>query len=128
MSGFRVPRKILKEAVGAYVNGRWVAGARSIGSTSASCQPIVVGQDLKALPEGRHVSDFIKFYTNDKLQLAADGEGTQPDIIVFNGYGFEIVSEFVNQNAVISHYKYVAVKIFKFTTDSDWTTGVLKRP
>jgi hypothetical protein len=87
-----------------------------------------MGQDLKALPEGRHVSDFVKIYTGDKLQLAADGEEVQPDIIVNGGYGFEIVSEFQNQSAVIPHYKYIAVKIFKFTTDSDWTTGVLKRP
>lgn len=125
---FRTSKKILRESTGAYLNGRWVAGARSVTTTLASVQPIVVGQDLKALPEGRHVSDFVKFYTGDKLQLAADGEGVQPDIIVQGGYGFEIVSEFQNQNAVIPHYKYIAVKIFKFTTDSDWTTGVLKRP
>jgi hypothetical protein len=125
---FRTAKKLLRESTGAYASGRWVAGARSVTVTLASVQPVVMGQDLKALPEGRHVSDFVKFYTGDKLQLTADGEGIQPDIIVNAGYGYEIVSEFQNQNAVIPHYKYIAVKVFKFTTDSDWLTGILKRP
>jgi hypothetical protein len=110
------------------VNGVWVAGTKSTLSTSASLQPVIIGQDLQALPEGRHLSDFIKIYTDDRLSVTADGEGVQPDIIVHEGYGYELVSIFANRSNVINHYKYVAAKVFKFTTTADWLSGALKRP
>ena len=128
MSSFRKQKDVLREAVGAYTNGNWTPGARSTTNTMASAQPVVMGQDLQALPEGRHLSDFAKFYTDDRLQVTADGEGVQPDILVHEGYGYELTSIFTNQSGVISHYKYIGAKVFKFTTTSDWTSGALKRP
>ena len=109
------------------MNGTWVPGARSDTATLASVQPVVIGQDLQALPEGRHLSDFIKLYTSDRLLVTADGEGVQPDIVVFDGYGYELVSSAPYQSGVISHYKYTAVRIFKFTSVADWLSGVLVR-
>lgn len=128
MSSFRKLKTVLREAVGSYLNGNWSAGARSTLTTMASAQPVVMGQDMQSLPEGRHLSDFVKFYTADRLKVTADGEGVQPDIIAHEGYGYELVSIFANQSAVISHYKYIGAKVFKFTTDSNWTSGALKRP
>lgn len=125
---FRKLKDVLREAAGAYTNGVWVAGARSAVTTLASVQPVVMGQDMHALPEGRHLSDFVKLYTNDKLNVTADGEGVQPDIIIHEGYGYELVSIFANQSGVISHYKYIGAKVFKFTTTADWLSGALKRP
>lgn len=125
---FRKAKTILSEGVGTYVSGNWAPGARTAGTVMASAQPVVMGQDLHALPEGRHLSDFAKFYSDTRLKVTADGEGVQPDIIVHEGYGYELVSIFANQSGVISHYKYIGVKVFKFTTTSDWTSGVLKRP
>lgn len=125
---FRKEKTLLRESAGTYTRGVWAPGTRSTLTTMASAQPVVMGQDLQALPEGRHLSDFAKFYTNDRLQVTADGEGVQPDIIVHEGYGYELVSIFANQSAVISHYKYIGAKVFRFTTDSDWTSGALKRP
>jgi hypothetical protein len=87
-----------------------------------------MGQDMHALPEGRHLSDFVKLYTNDKLNVTADGEGVQPDIVIHEGYGYELVSIFANQSGVINHYKYVGSKVFKFTITADWLSGALKRP
>ena len=92
MSSFRKSKTLLRESAGTYTNGVWVPGARSNTTTMASAQPVVMGQDLQALPEGRHLSDFAKFYTNDRLQVTADGEGVQPDILVHEGYGYELVS------------------------------------
>ena len=125
---FRKLKDILREAAGTYMNGVWAPGARSALTTLASVQPVVMGQDMHALPEGRHLSDFVKLYTNDKLNVTADGEGVQPDIIIHEGYGYELVSIFANQSGVISHYKYVGSKVFKFTTTADWLSGALKRP
>lgn len=125
---FRKLKDVLREAAGTYTNGVWAAGARSAVTTLASVQPVVMGQDMHALPEGRHLSDFVKLYTNDKLNVTADGEGVQPDIIIHEGYGYELVSIFANQSGVISHYKYIGSKVFKFTTTADWLSGALKRP
>lgn len=125
---FRKLKDILREAAGTYTNGVWAPGARSALTTLASVQPVVMGQDMHALPEGRHLSDFVKLYTNDKLNVTADGEGVQPDIIIHEGYGYELVSIFANQSGVISHYKYIGVKVFKFTSTADWLSGALARP
>ena len=125
---FRKLKDILREAAGTYKNGVWAPGARSAVTTLASVQPVVMGQDMHALPEGRHLSDFVKLYTNDKLNVTADGEGVQPDIIIHEGYGYELVSIFANQSGVISHYKYIGSKVFKFATTADWLSGALKRP
>lgn len=125
---FRKLKDILREAAGTYTNGVWAHGARSAVTTLASVQPVVMGQDMHALPEGRHLSDFVKLYTNDKLNVTADGEGVQPDIIIHEGYGYELVSIFANQSGLISHYKYIGAKVFKFTTTADWLSGALKRP
>jgi hypothetical protein len=127
MSQFRTSHQLLTESSGAYVSGTWVAGSRTSGTFLASVQPVMVGQDMQALPEGRHMSDFVKVYTDDRLKVTADGEGVQPDIVVFQGYGYELVSMFQYQSNVISHYKYIGVKVFKFTNTSDWTSGVLQR-
>lgn len=125
---FRKSKDVLREAAGTYTNGVWAPGARSALTTLASVQPVVMGQDMHALPEGRHLSDFVKLYTNDKLNVTADGEGVQPDIIIHEGYGYELVSIFANQSGVISHYKYIGSKVFKFTTTADWLSSALKRP
>ena len=125
---FRKQKDILRESVGTYTKGKWAPGARSALTTLASAQPVVMGQDLHAMPEGRHLSDFIKIYTSDRLRVTADGEGVQPDILVHEGYGYELVSIFTNQSGVINHFKYIGVKVFKFTTTADWLSGALKRP
>lgn len=125
---FRKPKAVLRESVGTYTNGNWAPGARSATTTMASAQPVVMGHDLHALPEGRHLSDVVKFYTSDRLQVTADGEGVQPDIVVHEGYGYELISIFANQSGVISHYKYIGMKVFKFTSTADWLSGALMRP
>jgi hypothetical protein len=127
MSRFRTARTAFRESAGNYVDGKWVAGSRSVITTLASIQPIVMGQDMQALPVGRHSSDYIKVYSSDKLQITADGTGIQPDIIIFFDFGYEIVSSFANQSNIINHYKYIAVKTVQFTSNADWLNGTTKR-
>jgi hypothetical protein len=119
---------VLREALGVYTAGVFVAGVKSSFSSMMSVQPVVLGRDLQVLPEGRSMNDFVKLYTSDKLQTAAESEGLQPDIIVHEGYGYAIISAEANQSGVVSHYKYIASKIFKYTSSADWVSGALKRP
>ncbi|MGL6013403.1 MAG: hypothetical protein ACRC0J_18150 [Shewanella oncorhynchi] len=128
MSTFRKQFTVLGEDTGAYVDGIWMPGLRLVSLIQASVQPLAMGKDMDALPDGRHMSDFVKIYTSTKLRTTADGEGAQPDIIVFDGYCFEILSIDKNQSNVISHYKYTASKAFKFTSDAEWQSGALVRP
>lgn len=124
---FRQPRTILSETAGTYVNGVWVAGTRSVSTVMASIQPIVMGQDMAALPEGRRISDFVKIYTGVNLKVTDDGDGIQPDFIVHDGQCFELVSRYANQNRIIPHYKYIAVRQMKFTSEAEWLNGTIKR-
>jgi hypothetical protein len=124
----RKVKTLLTEAAGTYTSGVWVRGTRTDTTVTCSAQPVVQGQDLNPMPEGRHMSDFAKFYSSTRLKVAADGEGIQPDIIVHEGYGYEIVSLDTNQSDVINHYKYIGVKVFKFTDTAAWAAGTLARP
>ncbi len=128
MSSFRKNFLVLREGLGAYVNGKWIGGTRTTLNILASAQPVVMGQDMQILPQGRHLSDYKKIYTDDKLNLATQDENIQSDIFVFEGYGYELISFFANQSDVINHYKYIASRVIKFTSINDWLTGVLKRP
>lgn len=128
MSGFRTYRLILTEAPGTYVNGLWVRGTRGSQSVLASVQPVVMGQDMESLPEGRRFTDHFKIYTDVQLKVTDDGDNIQPDLLVFDGNAYELVTRLAYQSNVISHYKYIAVKSFKYTTLSDWLTGVTQRP
>lgn len=127
---FRSLQTILREAPGSYVAGIWVPGTRSVIIEYLSAQPVAIGagRDMISLPEGRHFADYLKFYTSAKLKVTADAEGVQPDIVVIAGYGYELIDEAPNQSNVINHYKYIGHKVLKFTTSSDWTSGILKRP
>lgn len=130
MSSFRRPYTVLREAAGGYVNGVYAPGARTAVTVQLSAQPVVNGRgaDTLPMPEGRHFSDAMKFYTSERLRIPADGEGIQADIIVFDGYGYELFLVEANQSGVISHYKYAGVKVFKFTNNAAWIAGTLKRP
>ena len=124
----RSSRTVLIESAGAYVNGVWDPGTRSVSSMMATIQPIVMGQDMASLPEGRRISDFVKIYTGVNLKVTEDGDGIQPDMIVYDGYCYELVSRYANQNNIIPHYKFIAVRQMKFTNTSDWLSGALERP
>lgn len=122
----RASQIVLREGAGAFVNGIYTAGTRTTTTTIASVQPVKMGQDMDAVPEGRRLSDFKKVYTADRLQMT--GPNAQPDIIVHGGFGYELVDMDENQSGVISHYRYLVRKVFAFTSLQGWTSGTLKRP
>ena len=123
-----MPKDLLTEHPGAYASGEYVPGVRLTRTIMASVQPVTKQTDLKVLPEGRHLSDFVKIYTDEHLQVTADGENVQPDIIIQGGYGYEIIDSSPNQSNVINHFKYVAAKVFAITDPADWISGAVQRP
>jgi hypothetical protein len=125
---FRMAKTLLTEHPGAYSNGSWAPGVRLTRTIMASVQPVVKATDLKTLPEGRHLSDFVKVYTDERLQVTADGENVQPDIVVQGEYGYELIDIAPNQSNVINHFKYIAAKVFKITDPADWISGAVQRP
>lgn len=125
---FRQSYKLLRETAGTYTNGVWARGTRTVSTVLASVQPVKEGQDMMPMLVGRHLKDVVKVYTSTLLTVTADGEGRQPDIIVFGGYGYELNDIAPHQSGVINHYKYTAKRVFKFTNDTAWTNGTLARP
>lgn len=125
MSFFRTSRAILSEAPGAYVAGIWTPGTRLVSSAIAGIQPVKLGVDLQALPEGRRASDVVKIYTDAQLKTTEDG--VQPDLIVYKGAAYELISVEVRDSGVIPHQKYIAVRKFPFTSEADWLDGTTKR-
>jgi hypothetical protein len=126
MSSFRNAFDVLREAAGSYVNGIFTSGARSVIKIQASIQP-VTGQDMITAPEGRRIQDMIKAYTDSDLQEGE--EGLMPDMIVWNGYAYEINSIDVRQMGVIDHYKVNATRRMKAPTGyaASWVAGTLTR-
>lgn len=107
---FRKPYTITRKAAGSYVNGLFVAGSPSTLTIQASIQP-VSGEDLKPLPEGRRLDDYIKVYTDSNLQMLQESTGKQPDQLTWRGHTYECISVDARQMDVINHYKYIFSKV-----------------
>ena len=103
---FRKPYTITRYASGTMVKGRYVAGSTSTLTIQASIQP-VSGEDLKPLPEGRRLDDFVKVYTDSNLQTLP----SQPDRLTWRGYTYECISVDVRQMGVINHFRYIFSKV-----------------
>ena len=107
---FRKPQSITRHAAGSYVNGLFVAGSPSTITIQASIQP-ATGEDIKALPEGRRLDDYVKVYTDADLQVLEEVNGLQPDKLTWRGHTYECISSDVRQMGVINHFKYIFSKV-----------------
>ena len=107
---FRKPFTIKRTVAGSYVSGVYVEGVESTITIQASVQPMS-GTDIVSIPEGRRASDMVKVYTDSDLFGQGDaGTGQSPDRLVYRGKEYEISSKDPNQNDVINHFKYYAIK------------------
>lgn len=104
---FRKQQTIKTRTAGDYVDGVWVEGSETIITIQASIQPLSL-EDMQATTEGRRLSDSVKMYTDSDLKAVDDkGANQQPDVLVWRGRDYEIVSKGAYQMGVISHYKYI---------------------
>jgi len=123
---FRKTFTVLTETPGGYVAGLFVPGTRATASLLASIQP-VTGEDMVTAPEGRRIQDMVKIYSSTPLQQAVEATGQQPDIVVWQGYGYEVTSMDVRQMDTIPHYKIIAARRMAVPDVSAWAAGTLNR-
>jgi hypothetical protein len=77
---------VTRRTGGAYVAGKWIAGAPSTLSIVASVQP--VGDELQDLPEGQHTDDVRVIYT--ATQLLSRTAATEPDEVSIDGQPYRV--------------------------------------
>ncbi len=105
--GFRKPYTVKRVAAGSVSNGYYSNGASSTISISASVQPLKPS-DILQLPEGRRNKQLFYIITDTQLNIVTT---SNPDKITISGSDYELDQEEVWQNGVISHYKYLAIKV-----------------
>lgn len=107
---FRQPQVILRAALGSYVNGEWIQGARSVLNITASVQP-VKGEEVMTMPEGKRLADFVKIYTSTEIVPLIETIGQAPDQLQWHGHTYECIEVNVRQMDVINHYKAIFAKV-----------------
>lgn len=107
--------QIRRRAPGAYVAGRWVAGALGMPEfIMATVQPAQLSDydQMQALPEGRRVDGMVRVYTDAMLQFSAEAPDASGDALDWPAGQLDRPYLFVArspwQSNVISHYRYLA--------------------
>lgn len=106
-------------AVGSWSStGRWVSGAGTTSTITASVQP-AGAKELDLLPEGDRVRDPRAVWTATELSTGGQHTGTSPDRLSVGGVVYEVRSvEVYRPGAPISHCKAVCVRL----AEADTTT------
>lgn len=73
---------------GTYTDGIFVPPTTSTVSIAALVVPVVGGEQLLRLPEGRRSRDAIEVYSASALRV--DAPGQKPDVIAYNGHSWEV--------------------------------------
>lgn len=107
---FRKPQTITRTSAGSYVNGYFVDGITSSITIQASVQPMT-GEDMKTLDAGKRLSDYVKVYTVNDLQVLSEATGLIADRLTWRDHTYECISADVRQMSVIDHFKYTFSKI-----------------
>lgn len=100
-------------SAGAYVSGRWVAGATSVVNIEGCVQP-VTGSELQALPEGFHAENTRKFYTKTQvfgITEGATGTGTDRVTIGADEWGVYSVEHWTRSLSGGAYYKALLKKV-----------------
>jgi predicted nucleotidyltransferase len=98
---FRKQFTVKRKQGGSYVDGQWVPGNDVDIIIKASLQPMSP-EEMDKLPEGRRTNETFKLYTKTRLYTVTD---ENPDYLLIDGIGYEVVSVGKYQSDVINHYK-----------------------
>lgn len=97
-------------APGSYVRGKFVPGGPTTFSIKTSWQP-ATGRELEALPEGMRQSTVFKGYPSTEVKTADPKTLQAEDVITGpDGGSYRVVLVGPWQNALINHYKFMAVR------------------
>lgn len=97
----------IQSVTGSYVDGIWTRlfqPATFIGSVQPAS-----GKDLEYLPEGRRDKGGVTVYSDTRLNVSTESGSSSGDLLIWNGRLWEIVTEFIHDSGIISHFKYMAV-------------------
>jgi len=94
---------IRRGSAGSSIKGRYTPGSTSdTTGVVASVQP-VTGNELERLPEGIRSRRPAKLYTETEIKQADSVAGTPPDLIIWDGETWEVLS--VEKHAWGTYYK-----------------------
>lgn len=113
---FVVKRKVSED--GYYNNdGDWVASEDIVEiNCKGNIQPYIKGSVKNGtqivLPEGIRLTDTRILYTVAKLRTSDDVDWTESDIVMIDGYEYEVfmTMDWSNQLAYTSHYEYIIIR------------------
>lgn len=105
---------------GYYEKGNWVPGVEIVPhdangnsvyfSMIASIQRLSA-QETVALPDGQRTREWIRIYTETRLERTIEEEKTKGDVVQYGGAEYEVVKVEDWTMSPISHYKILAVRI-----------------
>lgn len=109
------PITVKRNANGNYdtPDGSWQEGsAEPDFIVNSSWQP-ASGKDQQSLPEGKRSKSVYKIYPETKLRVFDQITQTAGDKVIspLDGQTYEIYSSGDNQNNIISHFKYMCVRV-----------------
>ncbi|MDP8078338.1 hypothetical protein [Phocoenobacter skyensis] len=102
---------------GFFVDGEWVEGDSSEEfEILATVQPATQNDyiELSQRVDGGVVSGVVRIYTDKSLKPAGndlEDNTARGDVLIFNNSEYEIYAKASWQSGIISHYKYLAVKL-----------------
>lgn len=107
----RTTQHVLKRGPGSFVQGRWINGAETPATISASVQPANKSDyaHLVAQFDGRRISKAVRIYTGDKLNAAGE-DLKNGDILVWEGDRYIVTGESPWRTTILAHYRYLAIK------------------
>ncbi len=79
------------------------------GTITGSVQPLPnrADKDMKDLPTGRVDYGRLRVYTSSRLKVGVEGGAGVGDIVVWEGYRYEVVREITYQMRILPCYKYI---------------------
>lgn len=100
-----------RPAEGSYVGGRWVeTGTPTELSFKANVQPVSY-EELQRLPEGLRDKEMILLMTQTELRTAKQNDGTNPDVILWQGYEYQVQKVSAFLMGVSDHYEVYAMRV-----------------
>lgn len=104
---FPRPTSVYKATGGVRTKGKWVPGTYTLYTVMGRAR-YFTAFEVSNLPDGKVNTGHIKFFSNDRLNAAVDGDDSIGDIIVYDGKYFEVIQETHTPMGLINHYRYEA--------------------
>ena len=107
----RTTQHVLIRAPGGYVAGRWMNGAETPATISASVQPAKKPDYdlLESQFDGRRITKAVRIYTATKLNAAGE-DARNGDILLWEGDRYVIAGIAPWRTTLLAHYRYLAIK------------------